>query len=439
MNHLKNYKKLITVLILVSTTPFLFLFSKVNFSLFFSNQSTFWNSFVLVFANVAGFIGAVLLFWQMILGSRFVTSKLTDDTVGMNLLHRWLGTYGTIFILIHPLLEAYNYTVSWWWLFTFNISNELEEHVTYGRIALLLFLLIWVTSAILRSKMKYRPWLYIHYLAYPLMGFVFIHALDLGSYLAEYLYLKVIWFSMITLFVWVVINRLAIFAGFGSVKYQLIDKKMVGENIVLLTLQPLRKKLSSTIGQHFYIKLKRLGVAHPFTIMEYDGVTGHLTFGIRMTGKFTKQLKDLPVGHLFYLEGPYGVFTREAQNNDPKVIIAGGIGITPFVQLVKKFGDNTVFFYCNRSLEDAVSRDELIRAVGKNYYDVINQHNRELSANIINGKMSAKHIIQVVGEQNVANRNYFICGSAKFVKSVEKILQSIGVAKSKIYYEELGF
>ncbi len=439
MNQLNQYKKIIVFVIFLSAVPFLFLFSNVNFSFFFTNQAFFWASFSAVFANITGFIGAILLFWQMILGSRFVTSRFTDDVVGMNLLHRWLGTYGTIFVLIHPLLQVYTKAQSLFWIFNFNFSNSLETHISYGRIALTLFLIIWVTSALLRRKMKYRFWLNIHYLVYPLLGFIFIHAIDLGTYLYHYFYLKVIWYTMFGLFVVVVINRLLVLAGTSAVKYELISKKLVGQNIVLVTLKPLGKKLSSTIGQHFYIQLRRFGSAHPFTIMEYDGNTGNLTFGIKTMGKFTDQIKNLSVGSILLVSGPYGVFTREAQNNDPKVIIAGGIGITPFVQLVKKFGENTVFFYCNRSLEDAVRREDLIKAIGKDYYDIIDEQKVTLTPNMINGKINADHILQVVGQANIDKRNFFVCGSPNFIKSMKKLLMSMGINDSKIYYEELGF
>ena len=38
-----------------------------------------------------------------------------------------------------------------------------------GRFALLAILLIWLSSAIVRGAISYRPWKYLHYLAYPVL------------------------------------------------------------------------------------------------------------------------------------------------------------------------------------------------------------------------------------------------------------------------------
>ncbi|MDX9893697.1 MAG: ferredoxin reductase family protein [Patescibacteria group bacterium] len=439
MNQPINYQKLIYLLIGISTLPFLVLLSQIKFGLSVANPVAFWNNFIFEFANIAGFIGAILLLWQMILGSRWIMSKFTPDTIGMNMLHRRLGTYGLLAVLFHPILEVYKYSESWRWLFWLSGSSKFEQQVTFGRIALILFLIVWITSALLRGRLKYRPWLYIHYLTYPLMGFVLIHAVQLGSYLGDYLYLKVIWYLMMAIFVGLVIQRLAIFVGWGATKYQLTDKQLVGNQVVLLTLKPLGKRLDSAIGQHFYLQLRRFSLAHPFTIMEHDDQTGNLIFGIKAMGKFTNLAKSLKIDQTIFVSGPYGVFTREAQNNEPKVIIAGGIGVTPFIRLVKRFGENVTFFYCNPTIEEAVGREEIIKAIGNNYYDVLSDSKNEAAANVIIGRINAEHITKVLAPDDIARRHYFICGSKDFIRSVEAMLKSLGVKNSKIYYEEFGF
>jgi DMSO/TMAO reductase YedYZ heme-binding membrane subunit len=58
------------------------------------------------------------------------------------------------------------------WIFTPSFITETEFHITLGRFALVLTLIVWITSAIVRSKIKWRPWKYIHLLSYPILFFL---------------------------------------------------------------------------------------------------------------------------------------------------------------------------------------------------------------------------------------------------------------------------
>src|SRR5690606_23602977 len=107
-------------------------------------------------------------------------------------------------------------------------------------------------------------------------------------------------------------------------------------------------------------------------------------------GKFTNHLESIKVGDTIYVDGPYGVFTREAQNDQPKVIIAGGIGVTPFVELVDRFGnEKTYMFYANKMLEDAVNRDMFKEELGENYKDVVSRE-KVKNEPVIEGRLSVE-------------------------------------------------
>lgn len=424
----------------LSALPFLALLSRVDYSLLFTNRPVFVPNFLFVTANLFGFIGALCFFWQILIGTRHFTKFLTSNTVWVNKLHRILGTYGIVFILAHPLLEAYNYLQSIPWIFSFSFGTEEDTHISLGRIALLLFLIIWITSAILRKNIKFRPWKYIHYLSYPLMGFVFIHAFDLGTFLSTIPWVRAYWIGLLITYLLIVAIRLMIGGGLGKKIYKLTHVEHIGDSIIILHLLPssAKKIQPPRIGQYAYIQLHRFKEAHPFTIMDYNESTGELIFGIRILGNFTRTLNTLTTDAQLLVDGPYGTFTAEAQNSEQKIVIAGGIGITPFVRLAKSFGKGMTFIACSRTIQDVVWRETLMNSAER-YVDVIEQADHSPELNMYGGRLNLNLLKQILNNATIPQLPYFICGSPIFITIMKKTLTDAGVSKEQIYAEELGF
>ena len=211
---------------------------------------------------------------------------------------------------------------------------------------------------------------------------------------------------------------------------------MVGESILILTLKP-SASITQAFGQHIYMQSGPFRSEHPFTIMENHQDTGEITLGIRKLGGLWGELMTKKVGDILLIDGPYGVFTREAQNTNPKVIIAGGIGVTPFVDLMRNYGMNTIYINCNRQIEDAVRKDVLMTHA-KSYIDIVETYTGEPNPSIRVGRIT-KEILQDVVGSDITSTPYFICGSPMFITIVKGILRDIGVPKKSIYFEELGF
>ncbi|HYM09410.1 MAG TPA: FAD-dependent oxidoreductase, partial [Bryobacterales bacterium] len=79
---------------------------------------------------------------------------------------------------------------------------------------------------------------------------------------------------------------------------------------------------------------------------------------------FKRVLPTLPLGTQVKIEGPFGNLTLHNNVARPAVILAGGIGITPFRSMVvraaqEKLAHRIFLFYSNRRPEDAAFLDEL--------------------------------------------------------------------------------
>ncbi|MBC7472461.1 MAG: ferric reductase-like transmembrane domain-containing protein [candidate division SR1 bacterium] len=434
-------RKIIIGLILATTLPFLLLFINLSEVLPITNSGDFWAKFVFITANVSGLIGTILLVWSFLLGIRSLVLLITPDLIWVLKVHKWIGKYGLLLVFVHPILEMIYYLEGIDWLFVPNLSTETQVYITVGRFAFILFLVIYLTSAVLRSRLKYRPWLYIHYLSYPMLFLTFLHANSIGTYLNKYLGLKTLWFALLFLFQILVIYRIVEWAGWLKPKYKVISKSKPTENIVILVFQPAGRSIKAIPGQFIFMQIKHFGESHPFSVMEFDENTGQITIGIKTTGIFTKKMEYLDIGSRVMFSGPFGIFTREAHNDKPKVLIAGGIGITPFVDVINKFcNDQTILLYSNKLSSQILFHDKFKTLMGLNYTAFVTQEEGVNKSNIVYHRIDKDILLRLIGGQKLANNyQYFLCGSPDFITSMVDILKSNKVNTSQIYTEKFSY
>jgi ferredoxin-NADP reductase len=80
--------------------------------------------------------------------------------------------------------------------------------------------------------------------------------------------------------------------------------------------------------------------------------------------RFKRALEALPIGAAARLDGPFGSFTWQNDRQRPLVLVAGGIGITPFMSILRHWVREASrqpisLIYSNRRPEDAAFLEEL--------------------------------------------------------------------------------
>ena len=103
---------------------------------------------------------------------------------------------------------------------------------------------------------------------------------------------------------------------------------------------------------------------HAFSIVSAPH-EGELVFATRMRDSVYKRtLGALPLGASLDIDGPFGSLTLHKKAERPGVLIAGGIGITPFMSMLRSAAEQRseqalVLLYSNRRPEDTAFLAEL--------------------------------------------------------------------------------
>lgn len=431
--------KVLLLLIALTTVPFFF---AVQTPTSWAIDSAGVKAIALYGSAVFGYIGVSLLMWQLIIGTRSIAGLFFVNLPEKLTLHRRIGTYGILVFLLHPALMLIAYAEPLTYLVTPNLSTGYETAVTYGRFALMTLLVIWVTSVVIRGKIGYRPWKYLHYLTYVIIVLVLLHAPEVGSSFTQP-WVQFYWYSFVSIMLIAIALRLRHVFTYGKAPYRVVALQQLTTEVQSYTLEPLGKKLIPRIGQYIYIQRRLWGEEHPFTVVDHDPTTGKLLIVCKISGSFTKALAQTKRGETVLLDGPYGTFTYEhiVEPTDSSVFIAGGIGITPFVRHLLKQGTHApaVLLYANRLPETAVYRDVLRRTLGNRYVDVFSQATPSQTAThgIEYGRMRTEIITKYVSDPTT--KRYFICGPAGFITSVKSRLVELGVPAERIHDEAFNF
>ncbi len=150
--------------------------------------------------------------------------------------------------------------------------------------------------------------------------------------------------------------------------------KVVPENqdIYSLYLEGHDEKMAKRkAGQFASLSIKMQGGwsdPHPFSIANAPEEP-ILCLTIKKAGPFTSAIPDLKPGTDVRCMGPIGLFCKDIDAKPLAVMMAGGVGVTPFLSVLRHFKNakakNSVkLFWVNKTMEDAFATDE-IRAMTK--------------------------------------------------------------------------
>ncbi len=172
-----------------------------------------------------------------------------------------------------------------------------------------------------------------------------------------------------------------------------------------------------------------------------------LIFATRMRDTaFKRSLKKVPLGTEVKIDSPMGSFTLHKNSAKPAVFLAGGIGITPFISIVRqadhdRFPHKLYLFYSNRRPEDTPFLEalQMLEKSNQNFQLVCTmtampQSQKEWNGErgLINKEMLSRHLTNLQGPI------YYVAGPPAMVTGMRKMLVGASVDEDDIRAEEFG-
>jgi predicted ferric reductase len=422
-------KKFLLVTIIIATSIIPAFFIQLN------EATTLLNIYKLL-AKIGSFIGVSLFAWQFLIGFRQAAPYLITDFVWSMDLHKKLGQFASILILLHPIF------ITLYYLeredinpLTITIATSFDAYVMIGQIALIIIFVLFTTSVIFRKYMSFDSWYVIHLISYLLIPAVFIHSFPIGSTLlntsARYIWIAMA--SVLSLFyIYRILCRLMLFSS----KYEVINTHEAAGDTTEINAAPQSKPIRPKLTQFVFFRRGFWKIARPYTVSDYNDNTHELSITAKAMGKTSTALQSIQPGKTIYIDGPYGVFALEILHcRRPVIMVAGGIGITPFRRVWKKLKDipekKFYLFYGNQNENEIVYKDELHNTRNIKIVHVMSdQPDYEGEKGYITPELMDKYV-----QDKLSDHEFFICGPPTMILKLEEQLQEENIDSRQIHHE----
>ncbi len=161
---------------------------------------------------------------------------------------------------------------------------------------------------------------------------------------------------------------------------------------------------------------------------------------------FKRVLGTAPADFKVGIEGPYGSFTLHQDASRPAIFLVGGIGITPFMSMIKdamarKLSHRLFLFYSNRRPEDAAFLSELEELALKNKNLIFVPVMTETAKSKQKWEGETNYITLGMVNRYVPERTnavYYAAGPPQMVAAMRKLLGEAGVSDDDIRTEEFS-
>jgi predicted ferric reductase len=238
---------------------------------------------------------------------------------------------------------------------------------------------------------------------------------------------------------------------FLSKRFTVQNVHRESDTMVTLTLQPDKGNMIRYMpGQFGFLRIKSKtisGEEHPFSFSSQPANNENLTVTIKNLGDWTADTGKILAGDRAIVDGPYGKFVPlHYPIEEGIVLIAGGVGITPMLSIIRDFYQNrkdqkVILFWGVNTRSERICNDEFdtFEREMKNFALVpviARDQNYEGEKGFITSELLDR-VIKSHG-YDPANLEYFVCGPAVMQSSVLSILRAKGIRRKRIHYESFS-
>jgi len=390
-------------------------------------------------ARITGLVSAYLALIQVILLARIPALERLVGFDRLTVWHRWNGHATIDLVVAHVFFSVWGYALMDKYSIIKEISTMIWGGIYPGMIVAtigtaLLIAVVGTSYVIVRRRLRYEWWYAVHLLAYAGIALAWFHQIPTGNELVLDTVAADYWRALY-------VATLALLVGFriaaplvNAVRYRLrvVEVTPEGPGVVSIRIAGRRlERLRAQPGQFFEWRfLNRWWTAHPFSLSEApDGRSFRIT--VKALGDHTASLASLPVGTRVVAEGPFGVFTDASRRRGRRVLIAGGIGITPVRALAEGADDGDVVIYRALCEDELVLREEL-DDLGVDVRYVVGDHAVPGGDRLL----SPEHLVELVPD--LAERDVYVCGPPGMTDFAVRNVRAAGVPRRHIHVERFA-
>jgi len=404
------------------------------------------HSFIYTVGKNVALVGFTILAMQFVVSARL---KWIERSFGLNVLfhfHKTMAIVAALLLLSHPVLLAIGGR-DWSLIF----GPQVIWHIWLGRISFLI-LLVHVLLSSLRGiiKLNYETWRFVHNLgAVLILPLGFFHSWNAGGDL-QIVWMKALWavllFAAGGSYLW---HRVVRTPLLRRIPYVVTSVREDAAGVWTIELMPPEgvHRFDYLPGQFHFLTFQRapnLPVEeHPWTISSSPATPGVLCSTIKESGDFTASIGKTKPGDTALVSGPFGRFSHVLHPDETKLVfIAGGIGITPLMSMLRHIRDTraaltvTLLYACT-SESDIVFRDELATmerdgTAGLKVVHVLSKPSDEWKGEC--GRLDEEKIKRCVGP-DLAQLAFYVCAAPELMDLTIGILSKAGVPAAHIHFE----
>jgi len=420
-------------IIILLTVPFvIWLFAKPLSFRFISLPMTYAS-----IGQVAGLLGIVGLSIIIIMSARL---KFLEPYFGgydrVYSLHHTIGVLSFLAILVHPMAIALQYAQLSLIDAAMLFIPDTNLAINFGIFSILILVIVLLITMFVR-RFSYKTLKMIHGtfgIALLLGG---LHGFLIPSDISQNLVLRVYVLGFVALALIAYMYRTIL--GRWLVKKYIYEVQQVNTpapGVTEVVMSPVGKRLEHKPGQFVFVSFDDPNVSdepHPFSISsaphEYT-----LRLTIKALGDYTGTLGDLSVGARARIEGPFGQFVYSNYSNKRQIWIAGGVGVTPFLDMARDLchrkpeGYAIDFYYTVRNMSEALFYQEL-SSISDQYsgFRFIPYFSDE------HGFLNAQAVSDISG--GLFGKDIFLCGPPPMMSSLIRGFATGGVSKRVVHFE----
>jgi len=236
-------------------------------------------------------------------------------------------------------------------------------------------------------------------------------------------------------------------------RFTVVSNEGLTPSTTLITLQldEAQRPFVFVPGQYAAISFHkglRLSAARCFSIVSSPTEPDKLQFSMRHGGRFTGALSRVASGAAIDVRGPFGGFVFDQVRDTRAIFMAGGIGITPFMSMLRYLtqigatNEITLLYSC-RNQDDIPFLDELRRLRGANPHLKIIYVIGEGEITKLAGEFAVvgritPELLDKVTASAYSSVGFYICGPPPFMKGMVATLKRKNVAADHIVTEAFG-